>query len=140
MELGSNESDTRSYEVEKCFEHKKGVVLKLEGVTNPAEASALQGKWLYVESGSLGMESGDTFDLDEVVGFKVVDEERGVIGEIEGVREGRAYWVFLIRGDEGRFEVPAVKGLGVIVNESEKVVATRLPVSYPGLDDKNDEN
>lgn len=140
VELGSDESDTSSYEVEECFEYKRGVVLKLRGISNPDAASALLGQWLFVESSDVSVDSEDTFDLDEVTGFKVMDEARGEIGEVTGFREGRAYWVFLVKGDSGIFEVPAVKGLGVIVDESERVVTTRLPLNYPGLDDMNDAN
>ncbi len=122
------------YEVKECFEYVKGVVLKLEGVENPQAAGKLKGLELFMSEGRVPESSPDIFDTEGVRGFQVMDVKRGRIGAVEGVRQGRAYWVFLVDTPAGVVEVPAVKGLGVRVDTENEVVETDLPDGYPVVD------
>ncbi len=124
----------RALRVEECFEYAKGTVLKLEGIERMEAAQELSGLEVAVDAPGLAQDGPYLFDTSEVVGFTLRDASRGALGEVIEVRQGPAYWVFVVRGRAGEFEVPAVKGLGVSVDREGREVLADLPVGYPDVD------
>lgn len=133
VRVGPPESG-RSLRVEECFEYAKGVVLKLEGVDRMEAAQELSGLEVAAEAPGLPEEGPFLFDTSEVVGFALRDVSRGLLGRVTEVREGPAYWIFVVEGRKGDFQVPAVKGLGVSVDRERGEVLADLPPGYPDVD------
>ena len=131
---------SREYAVEEFFEYAKGAVLKLGGVNSVEEANVLSGQELLLPQDQVPEDGPDEFGTDEVAGFTVRDRERGVLGSVVGGYDMPAYWTFIVRVGEGQVEIPAVKGLGVLVDKALKEILVDLPEGYPGLDEVSDED
>ncbi len=124
----------RRLTVSEFFVYAKGAVLRLEGVDGP-EAESLAGAELLLPAGEVPPEGPDEFDTEDVVGFAVRDRRRGVLGEVEAVAPGQAYWTFLVKGPACDAEIPAVAGLGVRLDKAARVLEVDLPEGYPGVDE-----
>ena len=120
-------------QVEGFFEYAKGCVLKLKGIDRVESARPLCGKELLMRRESLPEQGPDEFDAEEVIGFRVLDRRRGEIGRVAAVQEGPAYWLFVVRSGDTEVEIPAVKGLGVVLDEADAAISVDLPDGYPGL-------
>lgn len=123
----------RAVAVEAFFTYAKGAVLKLEGVDKPESAEVLSGRQILLPSDSVPAEGPDDFDTEEVLGYEVRDRVRGVLGTIERVVQGPAYWIFQVGAPGAGLEIPAVKGLGVRLDKGAKRLEVDLPEGYPGL-------
>ncbi|MCI4397559.1 MAG: hypothetical protein JHC34_01845 [Acidobacteria bacterium] len=126
----------RPYRVVEYFRYSKGSVLRLDGIETLKAAEPLLGREILVAEGALPKDGALSFDTQEVVGWSVVDESRGTLGEVKDVRRGPAYWLFDVKTARGEMEIPAVTGLGVTLRKEERLVAVNLPAGYPGVDDE----
>ena len=72
--------------VEECnLTGQNRMVLKLESVNSIEEADRLSGKEILIERNKFDAPERDA--SSELIGFKVVDEEKGSIGELTGIME-----------------------------------------------------
>lgn len=60
---------------------------KLEGINDPAEAKSLVGKSIFLPQELLPKLKGNQFYFHEIIGFEVIDEEKGKLGKVEKVLE-----------------------------------------------------
>ena len=83
------EIDTRlvPYFIKSLQIKKNKAVVLLEDVNDLEKAAALTKKDLYLPLSFLPPLSGNKFYFHEVIGFEVIDEEKGSIGNISGVIE-----------------------------------------------------
>lgn len=135
--LGAASGPVRA-EVEGLFEYAKGCVLKLKGVDRVESARPLCGEELLLPRGEVPEQGPDEFDVEEVVGFRILDRTRGEIGRVTGVRRGPTYWVLVAAGRSSEVEIPAVKGLGVKIDSAGGTFSVDLPEGYPGLPGEDD--
>lgn len=129
----SRAGEVVSAQVEGFFEYAKGCVLKLEGIDRVESARPLCGEELLIPRESVPEQGPDEFDAEEVIGFRVLDRRRGEIGRVAAVQEGPAYWLFVVRSGDREVEIPAVKGLGVVLDRADAAISVDLPDGYPGL-------
>ncbi len=135
---GASAEGARTWSLREFFTYAKGSVLALDGVTSPEEVEGLQGLEVFLPEEAVAPDDPDAFFTDEVIGLTVMDARRGRIGAVVGVEEGKAYWMIRARGQSGEVEIPAVKGLGVLVDRKAGAVRVNLPDGYPGLEEEND--
>ncbi|MEW6758719.1 MAG: ribosome maturation factor RimM [Acidobacteriota bacterium] len=135
---GASAEGARTWALREFFTYAKGSVLALDGVTSPEEAEALHGLEVFLPEEAVAPDDPEAFFTDEVLGLPVTDARRGRIGTVVGMDEGKAYWMIRARGDAGEFEIPAVKGLGVVVDREAGAVRVDLPDGYPGLEEGSD--
>lgn len=60
---------------------------KLEGVDSQADAKSLIGKSLYLPIEALPKLEGNQFYFHEIIGFEVIDQEKGKLGKVDKVLE-----------------------------------------------------
>lgn len=60
---------------------------KIEGIDNQADAKSLIGKSLFLPIEALPKLEGNQFYFHEIIGFEVIDQERGSIGKVDKVLE-----------------------------------------------------
>ncbi|MEJ2367997.1 MAG: hypothetical protein P8Z49_06535 [Acidobacteriota bacterium] len=135
--VSSSEGSPESHEIVSFFRYDKGAVLKLSGVDTVELASLLSGREVLLDESEVPPEPPGTFDAEGIRGFAVVDTRRGRIGEARGARDIGPYWILDAVSGNRSFEIPAVKGLGVEVNQEESVIRVSLPDAYPGVDDED---
>ncbi len=138
VRLGVSEGAAEAFEVEECFSYAKGTVLKLKGVDLPEDARRHMGAEIFLPEDRVPQDGPDVFDTREVIGYAVQDRTRGRIGSVTSVSQGPAYWIFHVEFDGGNVDIPAVKGLGVELNKTARIMNADLPDGYPGLPGDDD--
>ncbi|MCO6499401.1 MAG: 16S rRNA processing protein RimM [Vicingus serpentipes] len=71
--------------------------IKIEGIDNLDEAKKMIGKSLYLPLNTLPELTGNQFYYHEVIGFKVIDAEKGNIGQITQVLDYPTQAIFEIQ-------------------------------------------
>jgi ribosomal 30S subunit maturation factor RimM len=138
VRLGMSEGAAEAFEVEECFSYAKGTVIKLEGVDLPEDARVHMGAEIFLPEDRVPQDGPDVFDTREVVGYAVQDRTRGRIGSVTSVSQGPAYWIFHVESDGLNVEIPAVRGLGVELDKTARILNADLPDGYPGLPGDDD--
>lgn len=70
------------YNVLEVKEKPRSVVLHLENVLTIEEASKLRGNALYIDTSNLPPLDNDTFYESELIGFKIIDDESTILGDV----------------------------------------------------------
>ncbi|MDC0380753.1 ribosome maturation factor RimM [Flavobacteriaceae bacterium] len=121
------------YFVEKSQLHKSNLLrLKLEDVTSEGDADALLKKDLYLPLDLLPKLEGNAFYFHEIIGFQVIDENFGPIGQITGVNDSTTQALFEIDHHGKEVLIPINDD---IINSLDRTVKTVLVKTPPGLID-----
>lgn len=87
---------------------KNTVIMKLEGIDTPEDAEKLRNKLLYMHRDDLELDD-DTYFIQDLIGLEVSDADSGkVYGKIADVMQTGANDVYVIKGDEREYLVPAI--------------------------------
>jgi len=100
---------------------------KFEDVNNVVEAKSLVGKELYLPLDTLPKLTGDKFYFHEVIGFTVIDHQKGNIGEIFNVLEHPQQAIFEVRFNSKEILIPITDD---IINKVDRINKT-IEVSAP---------
>jgi 16S rRNA processing protein RimM len=121
------------YFVEKSQLHKSNLLrLKLEDVTSEGDADALLKKDLYLPLDLLPKLEGNAFYFHEIIGFQVIDENFGPVGQITGVNDSTTQALFEIDHHGKEVLIPINDD---IINSLDRTVKTVLVKTPPGLID-----
>lgn len=94
--------------VERARVFKNTVIAKLEGIDTPEAAEKLRNKILYMHRDDLELDE-DTYFIQDLIGLEVRDADSDVIyGKIADVMQTGANDVYVIKGDEREYLVPAI--------------------------------
>ena len=87
---------------------KNTVIMKLEGIDTPEDAEKLRNKLLYTHRDDLELDD-DTYFIQDLIGLEVSDADSGkVYGKIADVMQTGANDVYVIKGDDREYLVPAI--------------------------------
>ncbi len=87
---------------------KNIVIMKLEGIDTPEDAEKLRNKLLYMHRDDLELDD-DTYFIQDLIGLEVSDADSGkVYGKIADVMQTGANDVYVIKGDDREYLVPAI--------------------------------
>jgi 16S rRNA processing protein RimM len=115
--------------IEAVRETPKGFVLRLAGVSDPHVARSLVGSTLSVCKADLPA-GWDAEEPDEL-GFTVIDEDRGVLGEIEEIIVTGANDVWVVHGGPlGEVLIPVIEDCVIDLDFETRTARVRL---LPGL-------
>jgi 16S rRNA processing protein RimM len=121
------------YFVEKSQLHKSNLLrLKLEDVTSEGDADALLKKDLYLPLDLLPKLEGNAFYFHEIIGFQVIDENFGPVGQITGVNDSTTQALFEIDHHGKEVLIPINDD---IINSLDRTAKTVLVKTPPGLID-----
>ena len=101
-------------------------VVTFDDIT-PDQAHALAGHDLYLPLDLLPKLEGNKFYFHEVVGFRVIDEEKGNIGTLEQVIEYPAQPLFQIMQDGTEILIPVIDQVIKKVDREEKTIFIEAP-------------
>jgi 16S rRNA processing protein RimM len=114
--------------VEKSQLHKSNLLrLKLEDVTSESDADVLLKKDLYLPMELLPKLEGNTFYYHEVIGFQVIDENFGLVGQITGVNDTTTQALFEIDHDGKEVLIPINDDIIDSVDRTAKTVSVKTP-------------
>lgn len=109
-------------------QHKPGFVLTLEGVTTCNQAEDLIGMNVYVPESFLTTEDGEKPFMREVLGFDVIDVNRGWVGKVAGFSGNNLQYLVVIETQDGEtFEVPFVSPIYCETHRDKKEVVFDIP-------------
>jgi len=99
----------------------------------PAEAQALAGCELYLPLSLLPKLTGNKFYFHEVVGFRVVDDEKGDIGTIKSIIDYPAQPLFQIMLGETEILIPVIDPVIKQVDREAKTIFITAPTGLIDL-------
>ncbi len=112
--------------VERARVHNNMVILKLEGVTDVNSALAMRNAVLYIDRKDANLPEGSFF-LADLMGMEVRDAESGaVLGKIADVLTLPANNVYVVRGGEREWMIPAVDEFIAEINLDEDYMRVNL--------------
>ena len=95
-------------QVERARVHKNMAILKFQGITDVPGALSLRNAILYIDRADAHLPEG-TFFLADLYGLEVRDAQSGeVLGKIEDVLTLPANNVYVVRGGQREWMIPAV--------------------------------
>lgn len=119
--------DKKEIFIERSRVAKNMVIAKIEGIDTPEQAEKLRNKILYMHHDDLELDD-DTYFIQDLIGIEVKDVDTGfVYGKITDVMQTSANDVYVIRGNDKEYLVPAIADV-VISTDIENNLITIRPL------------
>ena len=104
---------------------KNTVIAKIEGVDTPEAAEKLRNKVLYMHRDDLELDD-DTYFIQDLIGLEVRDADtEEVYGKIADVLETGANDVYVIKGENREYLVPAISDVVVSTDIDSNLMTIR---------------
>lgn len=111
--------------IERSRVFKNMVIAKIEGVDTPEAAEKLRNKPLYMHRDDLELDD-DTYFIQDLIGIEVRDADSGkVYGTISDVMQTGANDVYVIKGSDREYLVPAIADVVVFTDIDENIMTIR---------------
>lgn len=111
--------------VERSRVQKNMVIAKLEGIETPEEAEKLRNKMLYMHRDDLELDE-NTYFIQDLIGVEVKDADSGVVyGEIADVMQTGANDVYVVKGADREYLVPAIADVVVSTDIDSNIMIIR---------------
>ena len=113
--------------IERSRVFKNTVIAKIEGINTPEEAEKLRNKILYMHRDDLELDE-DTYFIQDLIGMEVRDADSGqVYGRLDDVMQTGANDVYVIKGDDREYLVPAIADV-IVSTDLENDIMTIRPL------------
>ena len=117
----------REINIERSRVFKNTVIAKLEGIDTPEAAEKLRNKILYMHRDDLELDD-DTYFIQDLIGMEVRDADSGqVYGRLDDVMQTGANDVYVIKGDDKEYLVPAIADV-IVSTDLENDIMTIRPL------------
>ena len=117
----------REINIERSRVFKNTVSAKLEGIDTPEAAEKLRNKILYMHRDDLEHDD-DTYFIQDLIGMEVRDADSGqVYGRLDDVMQTGANDVYVIKGEDKEYLVPAIADV-IVSTDLENDVMTIRPL------------
>ena len=111
--------------IERSRVFKNTVIAKIEGIDTPEEAEKLRNKLLYMHRDDLELDE-DTYFIQDLIGMEVRDADSGqVYGKIADVMQTGANDVYVVKGDDREYLVPAIGDVVVSTDIDADIMTIR---------------
>ena len=111
--------------VERARVQKNMVIAKLEGINTPEEAEKLRNKILFMHRDDLELDD-DTYFIQDLIGMEVKDADSDVLyGTIADVMQTGANDVYVVRGEEREYLVPAIADVVISTDLDSNIMTIR---------------
>ena len=113
--------------IERSRVFKNTVIAKIEGISTPEDAEKLRNKILYMHRDDLELDE-DTYFIQDLIGMEVRDADSGqVYGRLDDVMQTGANDVYVIKGDDREYLVPAIADV-IVSTDLENDIMTIRPL------------
>lgn len=109
------------------FQRGNELRVRFEDVNTEKDAEALLKREVYLPLELLPKLEGNQFYFHEVIGFDLVDLNRGLIGKIKSINDSTAQSLFVIDSKYGEVLVPMVDDFITEIDRKEKQVRVETP-------------
>ncbi|TLS68977.1 16S rRNA processing protein RimM [Mariprofundus erugo] len=130
--IGKNEATARSYQVRRCWQHGKRMLVELDGITDCDQALLLKQCRIWVPA-SVVETDDDEYLWEELIGCDVVlDEGQVLLGSVTGLEEYGAQDNLVVQTPEdaespGEWLIPFIESVIVDVDLEEGLISVVLP-------------
>ncbi len=126
--LIENDNRLMPYFVTSAQLHKSALLrIKFEDVDNEVDADNLMHCDLYLPIGVLPKLEGNKFYYHEVIGFMVIDEQFGPVGEITAVNDQTSQAIFQIDHHSNEILIPINDDFITKVDRENKLIFVNAP-------------
>ncbi len=117
--------DRKELLIEHSRVFKNMVIAKIEGVDTPEDAEKLRNKLLFMHRDDLELDD-DTYFIQDLIGMEVRDADSGfVYGKIDDVMQTGANDVYVIKGSDREYLVPAIADVIVSTDIDSDIMTIR---------------
>lgn len=117
--------DRKELIIEHSRVFKNMVIAKIEGVDTPEDAEKLRNKMLFMHRDDLELDD-DTYFIQDLIGMEVRDADSGfVYGKIDDVMQTGANDVYVIKGSDREYLVPAIADVIVSTDINSDIMTIR---------------
>ncbi len=127
---GAQTPDAQPYVVDHCVSYKKGLLMRLSGITDRNMADALIGKQLLVPRSRLPEPEENAWYWEDLYGLTVTDQVLGDLGVIETIFTTGAHDILVVKKKGAELLIPMHRQFVMSVDIENAVVITRLPEGY----------
>ena len=121
--------------VQEARSYKKGMIVRLDKVTERQQAESLRGAFLYVSRRLFSSLKGEGMYLCEVLNFEVCDKSHGVVGKVFAFSDNGAQDLLLVQGTGNTpVEIPFIEAFVIDVDFDLEKIQVDLPSGWPGLE------
>ena len=107
--------------------HKAGYIFKFKEINDRNKAEDLRNYELWIEKEKASKLDKDEYYVDELIGFKCIDEKKGEIGILKEIMFQPSADILVIEGKNGKeILVPFIKEFVKDVDKSNKVIYLSL--------------
>ena len=113
--------------IEGVREHQKGVLIKFNGIETPEDAGPFRNQWVYVKATDVPSLPEGKIYQHELFGFKVVDENDNLLGELVEIIETGANDVYVVRDSNGHeILLPAIPSVILDLDPARRLMRVHL--------------
>lgn len=107
--------------------HQNGVLIKFGGIDTPEDAGKYRNKWVYVKaSDAPPLPEGHIYQ-HELFGFKIVDENDKLLGELVEIIETGANNVYVVKKEDGgEILLPAIPSVILEMDTKRRIMRVHL--------------
>jgi len=117
--------------------HQEGLLLKLDGLDTPEEATRYRNQLVYVTVADRPPLPKGQFYVHELIGFDVVEDEKNIIGTLSEIMQTGANDVYVVkRPDASEVLLPVIPSVVLDIDADRRQIHVRL---IPGLLDESDD-
>lgn len=114
--------------IEQCRLHKSSLLrIRFEEIKDEAGANSLMGAELYLPLDLLPKLSGNKFYYHEVIGFTLLDEVYGPIGNITGINDSASQALFEAVKDGKELLIPVSDDIITKVDRKNRTIHVKTP-------------
>jgi len=114
--------------VEKSSLHKSNLLrVQLDDVNSEEDADRLLKSEVYLPLSALPKLEGNKFYYHEIIGFKLIDENFGEVGEIICVNDSTSQHLFVVKHNEKEVLIPMHDEIIKKVDRSKKEIFAKTP-------------
>jgi 16S rRNA processing protein RimM len=129
-------TNVQSYSIARKAPHSKqglkGYIVQLENIDDRNHAEELVKQTVWVPLEFVTSKDGETISLREILGFVVIDEQRGEVGPIVDFSSNSVQDLLVLEYKGGQFEVPFVDAFIQEIDVESKKIFMDIPLGLLG--------
>jgi 16S rRNA processing protein RimM len=107
--LGISPENTVPDIIDEVFTDRHPVVMKFRSIPDRSSAERVIGQYIFIEERDLELPASGSYFIHDIIGCEIWSKKNEYVGTLEDVYKLPAQDVWVIRNENKRFLIPAVK-------------------------------